>query len=310
MPYIEPDVLKRAREVDLLSYLQANDPGNLVKLSNNSYCTKDHDSLKISNGKWYWFSRKIGGVSAIDYLIKVQNYSLPDAVEAVLGFTSMGTLNHKPNGPRKLLLPEVENEPKRAVEYLSNRGIHLSVINYCIDHALLFETSDYHNVMFVGYDLQGTVRYASLRSTFIRYKGEVTGSDKHFSFSMCANPEAEHVHLFESAIDAMSFASLSVMEGKNWKQDTLLSLAGVFVTKRQEVVPIALSQYLSDHPTVKTLHLHLDNDEVGRGAAARIIDGLAGRYQIFDEPPMDGCKDVNEELQNRMHYRRKEVYER
>ncbi len=32
-------------------------------------------SLKISNGKWIWWSRGIGGRSALDYLIKVKGYS-------------------------------------------------------------------------------------------------------------------------------------------------------------------------------------------------------------------------------------------
>ena len=32
MPYIEQNVLEQARQVDLLSYLQMNEPGNLVKI--------------------------------------------------------------------------------------------------------------------------------------------------------------------------------------------------------------------------------------------------------------------------------------
>ena len=69
MPYISADALQQARRIDLLSYLQTNEPGNLVRISGNNYCTREHDSLKISNGKWHWFSRGIGGVSALDYLI-------------------------------------------------------------------------------------------------------------------------------------------------------------------------------------------------------------------------------------------------
>lgn len=42
MPYIEQNVLEQARQVDLLSYLQMNEPGNLVKLSGNNYCTREH----------------------------------------------------------------------------------------------------------------------------------------------------------------------------------------------------------------------------------------------------------------------------
>ena len=48
----------------------------LVPLGRNNYCTREHDSLKISNGTWYGFSQGVGGVSALDYLIKVKHLSL------------------------------------------------------------------------------------------------------------------------------------------------------------------------------------------------------------------------------------------
>ena len=77
-PYvqIDPDVLEQARQIDLLSYLRAYEPSNLVKVkgTTNVYCTAEHDSLKISNGKWYWWSRGFGGYSALDYLMKVKEY--------------------------------------------------------------------------------------------------------------------------------------------------------------------------------------------------------------------------------------------
>ena len=40
----------------------------------------DHDSLKISNGKWMWWSRGFGGATALDYLIKVKGLSFTDAM--------------------------------------------------------------------------------------------------------------------------------------------------------------------------------------------------------------------------------------
>ena len=67
MTYIHPDKLIEIRKVDLLSYLRMYEPENLVRLSSGVYCTREHDSLKISNGKWYWWSRGIGGVSALDW---------------------------------------------------------------------------------------------------------------------------------------------------------------------------------------------------------------------------------------------------
>lgn len=68
--YVTPDVVEQARKVDLLSYLQATAPNELVRCGAEEYCTREHDSLKISHGKWYWWSRGIGGASALDYLVK------------------------------------------------------------------------------------------------------------------------------------------------------------------------------------------------------------------------------------------------
>lgn len=85
MPYYDSEAIERARQVDLLTYLQTCEPQELVHVSGNVYCTKTHDSLRISNGKWCWFSRGIGGYSALDYLIKVNGYSFMDAMETITG---------------------------------------------------------------------------------------------------------------------------------------------------------------------------------------------------------------------------------
>ena len=85
MPYIPPDVVAKAKEMDLLTYLQNYEPQELVRLSSNTYCTHEHDSLKISNGKWCWYSRGIGGRSALDYLIKVKEIPFTEAVEIITG---------------------------------------------------------------------------------------------------------------------------------------------------------------------------------------------------------------------------------
>ena len=56
-----------------------------------------------------------------------------------------------------------------------------------------------------------------------------------------------------------------------WKKDSFLSLAGVFEMTHAKDVPAALSGYLQRHHEVKTIHLHLDNDEVVRSYCSVII---------------------------------------
>ena len=85
MGYVTREMIDRAKEMDLLTYLQTYEPQELVHFGGSTYCTREHDSLKISNGKWCWFSRGIGGRTALDYLIKVKEVPFTEAVERIVG---------------------------------------------------------------------------------------------------------------------------------------------------------------------------------------------------------------------------------
>ena len=302
MRYIAAEDIARAKEMDLLTYLRNYEPQELVHVSGNTYCTREHDSLRISNGKWCWFSQGIGGRSALDYLIKVKGIPFTQAAEIILGREAEKPpvfCRQKERRSAELLMPELSETTEQVEKYLYSRGIHPVIIRYCLDNRLLFESADFHNAVFVGHDKDGKARYGALRSTVSSFKGELTGSNKRFSFFLEGKPNAEHIHVFESAIDLLSFATLTLLAGRDWKSETYLSLAGVFQTKRENVVPVALSRFLDEHPSVRKIHLHLDNDAVGRGAVKGIVGGLQGRYQVYDEPPSCG-KDVNDELKIRV----------
>lgn len=59
MPYFSQSQITEARQLDLLTYLRLYEPNELVHVSGNIYSTRTHDSLKISNGKWMWWSKKL-----------------------------------------------------------------------------------------------------------------------------------------------------------------------------------------------------------------------------------------------------------
>ena len=84
--------IEECRKIDLLSYLAAKEPQNLKKVSATEYATADHDSLKISNGKWMWWSQGFGGHTALDYLIKVRGMSFKNAIEAIIGTRACPTV--------------------------------------------------------------------------------------------------------------------------------------------------------------------------------------------------------------------------
>ena len=48
-----------------------------------------------------------------------------------------------------------------------------------------------------------------------------------------ADSASSEVHLFECAIDLLSYATLSKLSGRNWRQENLVSLAGVYLPKEK-----------------------------------------------------------------------------
>lgn len=301
MSYIAPEIIAEVKQMDLLTYLKTCEPQELVHFSGNTYTTKSHDSLKISNGKWCWWSQHIGGRSALDYLIKVRGFSFLEAIQMLadqVPTIPIAVPEERPE-PKKLLLSPANRDCNRARAYLKMRGIEEPIINYCIETGRLYESRDYHNAVFVGMNRDMEPKYAAIRGTnSSNYKGEASGSDKHYAFSIPAQESSQQLHLFESAIDLLSYATLQSVGRCHWNEDHLLSLAGVYQSKKNLkdwVLPVALSQYLTDYPEIKKITLHLDNDRAGREASAAIIQMLSDKYLLADEPPNQG-KDVNEFL--------------
>ena len=292
--YVSKTEIEKAKQMDLLTYLVNYEPTNLVKETNNSYCTKEHDSLKISNGLWYWFSRGIGGKSALDYLIKVKGYSLPEAVGIINGQVVAKSPVFYIHKKRNVLqLPDVAKNNDRVFDYLLKRGIDMELIKYCFERNLIMESGRYHNVIFLGYDEDGNIKYVNLRGTSSDFKGEADGSDKRYAFKIAENKETDTLHLFESAIDLLSFITIQMMEEYDWENDAYLSLAGVH--SKCIKMPVSVEHFLKNNVQIKTICLHFDNDEIGKEATANLAKLLQGKYEVIVQSPKQG-KDINDEL--------------
>ena len=305
MPYIAPEVITEAKRMDLLTYLREYEPGELVKFSSNTYTTRTHDSLKISNGKWMWWSRGIGGKSALDYLIKVRGMDFVQAVQTIMGNGSVSfptCKNIKSYEEQPLLLPQKSPTTEVVFDYLFGRGIDFEIINHCLEQELIIESLPYHNAVFIGYDENKEPKYAAYRATNqSRIMGDCTGSKKQYSFRLTAENTGE-VHLFECAIDLLSYATLMKLEGKDWRQYNLVSLAGVYSPKQKikdSKVPVTLSRLLEKDKTIRRIVLHLDNDIAGRKATKALQTILSDKYEVVDDPPQYG-KDVNDFLCKRL----------
>ena len=306
MPYIAPEVVLEAKRMDLLTYLQTYEPSQLIRVNHNTYSTKEHDSLKISNGKWMWWSRGIGGRNALDYLIKVQGYDFLNAVKTIMGSSAILPIPVKmkqEDEERPLLLPEKSKTADVVTEYLFGRGIDYEIISYCLQRGFVFESLPYHNAVFVGYDENGEAKYAAYRATNgQRIMGDCSGSQKQYSFRL-AEGDGEDLHLFECAIDLLSYATLRKLDGLDWRSENLVSLSGVYMPKKNiadSKVPVMLECYLEKHPNVKRVIVHFDNDKAGRMATEALKVILPDRYKVIDDPPPYG-KDFNDFLCYRLH---------
>lgn len=106
------------------------------------------------------------------------------------------------------------------------------------------------------------------------------------------------MHLFEAAIDLLSYATYLKCEGKDYKTENLPSLPGVYQPKKEikdSKIPIALTTFLDVHPEIKTIYLHLDKDKTGRLCTETLQELLKQDYKIVDAPPPVG-KDFNDFL--------------
>ena len=291
--YIPPPILDELKKVDLVTYFRTIMPYELVKVSANEYTTKTHDSLRMSNGLWNWCSKGVGGRNAIDYLMKTEQLEFNDAANLLLKQlqNKVPTIEQQPTKPKEkhIIIPEKNTASDNVISYLKSRGIDEEIIKECIEKKLIYEEKHYHNVVFLGYDDLGNIKYAGCRSTNETiFKQDATGSDKSYSFRLESNTKTDTIYIFEGAIDALSYATFLKLYGMDYKAKTLISLAGIYqpasdISKSK--IPLAIQRYLDKHPETKNIFLCFDNDKAGRKASKALQIVLADKYTVVIKPP-------------------------
>lgn len=298
--FIRKEVLEKVRTLSAFDYLKNYAPDLLVKNGRTDYYHRNHDSLHFSNGKWYWWSQGKGGTSALDYLIIVEGYEFKDAcnyLSDLMNVSEPVTTYYHPKPVKPFELPIKDKNNDLVIRYLCEvRKIDKDIVDDFISKGMIYQSANFKNAVFVGYD-KDKPAYAFKRSIFKNFKLDHAGSNKAFSFNY-TNPKSDVLHVFEAAIDLLSYMTLLKMDEKDYTKFDYLSLAGAsdkIASKSEADIPIALKAYLERNPNIKTIIFHLDNDEVGIGATSKIISILNSKYQCIDEHPTS-YKDVNEEL--------------
>ncbi len=296
MPWIDKANIDKAKEYDALPWLLSNMPNELIRKSSKHYVSREHDSLKLdSSGRWCWWSKNIGGRSAVDYLVKVKGYSFTDAVITVLTGAGEYSAEQEVSPAEKkysFKMPDKATDNEALYKYLLGRNIEKKIIDDFIEEGLIYQEAKHNNIVFVGTDYEGIPGHASLRGTCGRYHGAVPGSNREYTFRhLTDNPLGNCIHLFEAPIDMLSYCTLLYDLGIDYKSYDLMSVCGLKPKGNEPKLPVALSVYLSKYPD-RIAVIHFDNDEVGINGANDILSLMEAGH-AYNAPAPSG-KDIND----------------
>ena len=229
---------------------------------------QEMDSMEIDPQKncFYRHSQNQGG-GPIQFIKIVKGLNTVEAVHDINGNAFHATpppvQREKASPPplsRPFVLPERAPRHNHIFAYLNReRKIAPDILAELLHQKRLYETifshqgRNYYNCVFVGMNAHGEAVHASsrfARKTDGKAWRVLPGSDFRYPFSMAGS--GNMLYVYESAIDAMSGATLDLMVGKDWRDAHRLALNGLS--------PKPLEQYLKEHPTIKKIVLCLDND--------------------------------------------------
>lgn len=276
---------EQARRTDLANFLISH--GEKVKKSGSEYEWFDgSQKVTIRGHLWYHQYEQKGG-DAIDFVRRFYNKDYAEAIKMLLNGSGGQIITSPPieKEHNPFELPPRNDRMSRVFSYLLlTRGIDKDVLYEFVRKEMLYESADFHNAVFVGYDSSGKPRHAHKRGTVTSnpYKGNVAGSQPEFSFHF--NGTSDKIFLFEAPIDMLSFIS---MHKDNWKSDSYA--ASCSVSDR------VLFQCLKDNPNIKNVFLCFDNDEAGQTANKRVANKL-NKMNIQNEILVPNLKDWNEDL--------------
>lgn len=254
-----------------------------------------YGGLLLEPDKWYWEAEKKGG-GPIQFVMVMKQISWVEAVKELLKESDPDCQYHpesdlvqvhrKTKDKSMFQLPARNTTYEHIFAYLiKSRQLDQALVQQLVKDKKLYEDVN-QNCVFVGYDQEGTARFASMRGTKTQrpYKGDAAGSDKRYAFSCVGSTDT--VYIFEAPIDLISYQTLLKQAGKGM-EDHYITLAGISI--------VALERYLMDAPDIRKLVVCTDNDEAGEEAFRQIYKAYSSDYEVRRQSPKP-YKDFNEYL--------------
>ena len=282
--------IQRADDTDLYVFLSGR--GEQFKRCGKEYRWLRHDSVMINKNEWYHFSQNKGG-HAIDFMKEFYGLSFAEAVKELLGEEGAGETNRRTAkedaGRQKvcpiplpgLELPERNESCEIARRYLiEQRKLSEQLVDQMIAKGDIYESKNYHNVVFVGRDKEQNPRYTAMRGTDEnRYRGEARGSEKAYGFGHIGTDEK--LFVFESPIDLLSYITAVPEE---WEKHSYISLGGLSEK--------AMKRMYTEYPHIHSIYLCLDNDEPGNERCRQFVSLIPEKLSVYRLEPVK--KDWNE----------------
>lgn len=220
--------------------------GETLKRSGKEYEWRNGSEKVTIRGNLFYHQYEGEGGDAVDFVRRFYNLDYPEALEYLLGGTN-GTLKtaqpvlQKP--PEPFVLPKRNDNMRRVFAYLlSKRGIDKDVQYTFVRENMIYESAEYHNAVFVGYDKDGKAVHANMRGTGgeSTFKGNAPNGIPEYSFHRTGTDDT--LYLFEAPIDMLSYISLHkdgwkkhsycVILEKPWTDSKIMQSAG-YNPKRQ-----------------------------------------------------------------------------
>lgn len=215
-----------------------------------------------NSNMYHWYSQSKSG-NIVDFVQEWYGVDFISAIERILNIraNSQTDYTYKPPLPtpkKELVLPPRDDNIKQIFAYLvKTRGLEPSIVSALISQKKIYQSRVekdgriYRNCAFVGVDKDNNPKHCSLRSpnSNLKFHQDVSGSDKSYSFSM--QGRSNRLYVFESAIDAISHASLTKLYGFDWTTDHRVSEGGLDHK--------SLDRYLKDY-SIREIVLCYDND--------------------------------------------------
>lgn len=297
---VTSDEIKKAYEIDLVAYAESK--GEEFIKQGQYYRHSKHDSLLVTDNKWFWNSRQVGGHGAISFARSFYGLSFPTAVLDInnRNIEKKNHIKHTDYRNKNFRYPiEYESKSQNNIKnYLvGERKIDPLIVDWLIKKDLIAEDR-MKNVIFkwrenggkgkiVGCERQGTV----LMEDGKRFKQDVANSDQKSGFQIDIGKPNKLI-VFESSIDAISYWQLNI---KTLKDARLLSMSGLKdMTFLHSVTCLQREGY-----DIEKVIMAVDNDMAGRKFIEKANESYTFKEGSFvSEFPEN--KDWNEDLQKRV----------